>query len=76
MNRILIPYLMEAMLLIDEGVDKYVDKAAKDFGVMGPITLADTVGLDVCLAVGKEFAEQFNATIPETLVKMVDDKKR
>jgi 3-hydroxyacyl-CoA dehydrogenase/enoyl-CoA hydratase/3-hydroxybutyryl-CoA epimerase len=76
-NRILIPYLMEAMLLIDEGVDKRaIDKAAKDFGMpMGPITLADTVGLDVCLAVGKEFAQQFNAAIPDTLVKMVNDNK-
>lgn len=50
-NRILTPYLLESMLLLEEGIPaQAIDKAATDFGMpMGPIELADTVGLDVCL---------------------------
>ena len=49
-NRVLAPYLMEALTVMLEGVDKEtIDAAAVDFGMpMGPIELADTVGLDVC----------------------------
>jgi 3-hydroxyacyl-CoA dehydrogenase / enoyl-CoA hydratase / 3-hydroxybutyryl-CoA epimerase len=54
-NRILAPYLMEAMRCVDEGIaPETVDEAALSFGMpMGPIELADSVGLDICLAVGK-----------------------
>jgi 3-hydroxyacyl-CoA dehydrogenase/enoyl-CoA hydratase/3-hydroxybutyryl-CoA epimerase len=54
-NRILAPYLMEAMRCVDEGIaPEAVDEAAVAFGMpTGPIELADTVGLDICLAVGK-----------------------
>jgi 3-hydroxyacyl-CoA dehydrogenase/enoyl-CoA hydratase/3-hydroxybutyryl-CoA epimerase len=54
-NRVLAPYLMEAMRCLDEGIAaEAVDKAALDFGMpVGPIELADTVGLDICLAVGR-----------------------
>ena len=54
-NRILAPYLMEAMRCVDEGIaPETVDEAALAFGMpQGPIELADTVGLDICLAVGK-----------------------
>jgi 3-hydroxyacyl-CoA dehydrogenase/enoyl-CoA hydratase/3-hydroxybutyryl-CoA epimerase len=54
-NRILAPYLMEAMRCVDEGIaPETVDEAALAFGMpMGPIELADSVGLDICLAVGK-----------------------
>ncbi|HEY1459833.1 MAG TPA: 3-hydroxyacyl-CoA dehydrogenase NAD-binding domain-containing protein [Casimicrobiaceae bacterium] len=54
-NRVLAPYLMEAMRCVDEGITpETVDEAALAFGMpVGPIELADTVGLDICLAVGK-----------------------
>jgi 3-hydroxyacyl-CoA dehydrogenase/enoyl-CoA hydratase/3-hydroxybutyryl-CoA epimerase len=54
-NRILAPYLMEAMRCVDEGIPpETVDEAALEFGMpVGPIELADSVGLDICLAVGK-----------------------
>jgi 3-hydroxyacyl-CoA dehydrogenase/enoyl-CoA hydratase/3-hydroxybutyryl-CoA epimerase len=54
-NRILAPYLMEAMRCVDEGMTpETVDEAALAFGMpVGPIELADTVGLDICMAVGK-----------------------
>ena len=54
-NRMLAPYLMAAMRCVDEGIaPETVDEAALAFGMpMGPIELADTVGLDICVAVGK-----------------------
>ena len=54
-NRVLAPYLMSAMRCVDEGIaPEAVDAAAVAFGMpMGPIELADTVGLDICVAVGR-----------------------
>jgi 3-hydroxyacyl-CoA dehydrogenase/enoyl-CoA hydratase/3-hydroxybutyryl-CoA epimerase/3-hydroxyacyl-CoA dehydrogenase/enoyl-CoA hydratase/3-hydroxybutyryl-CoA epimerase/enoyl-CoA isomerase len=53
-NRILFPYLNEAMVLLEEGAEpRAIDKAATDFGMpMGPITLSDVVGLDTALYAG------------------------
>jgi 3-hydroxyacyl-CoA dehydrogenase/enoyl-CoA hydratase/3-hydroxybutyryl-CoA epimerase len=57
-NRVLAPYLMEAFTLMTEGVEKEtIDAAAVSFGMpMGPIELADVVGLDVCMNVAKTLA--------------------
>jgi 3-hydroxyacyl-CoA dehydrogenase/enoyl-CoA hydratase/3-hydroxybutyryl-CoA epimerase len=57
-NRVLAPYLIEAFTLLLEGVDKEkVDAAAIRFGMpMGPIELADVVGLDVCMKVAGSLA--------------------
>jgi 3-hydroxyacyl-CoA dehydrogenase/enoyl-CoA hydratase/3-hydroxybutyryl-CoA epimerase len=54
-NRLLAPYLMAAMRAVDEGIaPETIDEAAVAFGMpMGPIELADTVGLDICVEVGK-----------------------
>jgi len=48
-NRILIPYLNEAGLLLQEGVDfERIDQLAEAFGMpMGPFALADVTGVDV-----------------------------
>ena len=74
-NRILMPYLMEAVLLEAEGIQPVIiDKAATDFGMpMGPVQLADTVGLDICLHVAEILASHFNAEVPESLKKRVAD---
>jgi 3-hydroxyacyl-CoA dehydrogenase/enoyl-CoA hydratase/3-hydroxybutyryl-CoA epimerase len=76
-NRILMPYLMEAMLAADGGIAyEAIDQAALDFGMpMGPIELTDTVGLDVSLSVAREFSREFNKPIPQNLIKLVDEKK-
>ncbi|WP_373084703.1 3-hydroxyacyl-CoA dehydrogenase NAD-binding domain-containing protein [Sneathiella sp.] len=52
-NRALAPYLVEAIIMLDEGLPKEViDDAAIAFGMpMGPVELADQVGLDICLDV-------------------------
>lgn len=72
-NRLLMPYLMSAVVLLQEGVPAAViDKAAVKFGMpMGPIELADTVGLDICLAVAKILSVHFHSTVPPLLEKMV-----
>ncbi|NII10385.1 3-hydroxyacyl-CoA dehydrogenase NAD-binding domain-containing protein [Oleiagrimonas sp. C23AA] len=77
-NRILMPYLLEAMRLYNEGVPgPILDKAAKHFGMpMGPIELADTVGLDVCASVGKELAPFLGLEIPQGLDAMLEAGKR
>jgi len=77
-NRILMPYLLESLRLFKEGVPGPVlDKAAKKFGMpMGPIELADTVGLDVCASVGKEVGEFLGLEIPDGLDALIADGKR
>ena len=59
-NRVLGPYMQNAFRLLDEGVaPETIDAAMTRFGMpMGPIELADTVGLDICLAAGKELAKK------------------
>ena len=54
-NRVLGPYMMQALQRLERGEPKEkIDEAARTFGMpMGPIELADTVGLDVCAHVGK-----------------------
>ncbi len=68
-NRILMPYLLEALRLYSEGVPGPVlDREAKAFGMpMGPIELADTVGLDVCASVGRELAPFLGLELPPGL---------
>jgi 3-hydroxyacyl-CoA dehydrogenase/enoyl-CoA hydratase/3-hydroxybutyryl-CoA epimerase len=67
-NRALTPYMLEAMVMLDEKIDKTViDAAARQFGMpMGPIELADQVGLDICLAVGDMLRSKFGDLLPPT----------
>jgi 3-hydroxyacyl-CoA dehydrogenase / enoyl-CoA hydratase / 3-hydroxybutyryl-CoA epimerase len=67
-NRALTPYMLEAMLMLDAKIDKSViDAAAEKFGMpMGPIELADQVGLDICLAVGDMLRSKFGDLLPPT----------
>jgi len=76
-NRILAPYMGEAMELAQEGVPlAAIDKAAENFGMpMGPVELADSVGLDVALHVSKVLGATMNRPVPDSLATMVDDGK-
>jgi len=67
-NRALTPYMLEAMVMLDANVDKtIIDAAAEKFGMpMGPIELADQVGLDICLAVGDMLRSKFGDLLPPT----------
>jgi 3-hydroxyacyl-CoA dehydrogenase/enoyl-CoA hydratase/3-hydroxybutyryl-CoA epimerase len=77
-NRILMPYLLEALRLYNEGVPGPVlDREAKKFGMpMGPIELADTVGLDVCVSVGKQLAPFLGLELPPGWEAKFDPGKR
>ena len=76
-NRVLMPYLMEAMMMVDEGkAPEMIDRAATAFGMpMGPILLADQVGLDICLSVAKTLQSHFGGDIPSRLERMVASGK-
>jgi 3-hydroxyacyl-CoA dehydrogenase/enoyl-CoA hydratase/3-hydroxybutyryl-CoA epimerase len=73
-NRILMPYLMEAVVMAEQGVPlTAIDKAAVKFGMpMGPITLADTVGLDICLHVAENLSQHLGGEVPKRLKRMVE----
>jgi 3-hydroxyacyl-CoA dehydrogenase/enoyl-CoA hydratase/3-hydroxybutyryl-CoA epimerase len=73
-NRVLAPYLMTAMRCVDEGIaPEVVDEAALAFGMpMGPIELADSVGLDICMAVGKMLGGE--TTPPRKLAELIEGK--
>ncbi len=62
-NRILTPYVNEALFALESGIPAAViDRAGKDFGMpMGPIELTDVVGLDVSLHVGRVLARRVPA---------------
>ena len=72
-NRVLMPYLIEAVALAEQGhALADIDGAATDFGMpMGPILLADTVGLDICLSVAEELAGPLGIEVPQRLRDMV-----
>ena len=76
-NRILFPYMIEAMKIGMEGVPlALIDKTATKFGMpMGPVELADTVGLDVAYHVAQVFAKEFGMEIPDRLARMVERKE-
>ena len=65
-NRILAPYMQEAIVAFNEGIPgKVIDDTAMKFGMpMGPIELVDTVGLDVAASVGKIMADFHGQALP------------
>lgn len=77
-NRALMPYLMEATVMLEEGIAaETIDKAAERFGMpMGPIELADRVGLDVALDVAENLKDRLDAPFPDVPArfrKLVDE---
>src|SRR3984957_7281821 len=67
-NRILFPYLNEALVMLEEGASpRALDKAGTAFGMpMGPITLEDVVGLDTSLYAGRVIHQAFPERTPTT----------
>ena len=76
-NRILAPYMAEAMHLAESGVAlTAIDAAAEDFGMpMGPVELLDSVGIDVVLHVSQVLGAAYNRAVPARLGEMVDNKQ-
>ncbi|HEV2318300.1 MAG TPA: 3-hydroxyacyl-CoA dehydrogenase NAD-binding domain-containing protein, partial [Verrucomicrobiae bacterium] len=77
-NRILMPYLIEAGALFENGAGiQNIDQAMLDFGMpMGPLRLIDEVGVDVSLHVAQTLATHFGCRlkIPAALGRMMDAK--
>ncbi len=75
-NRILLPYMNEALVLLLEGASMdQIDKAATRFGMpMGPIALQDMVGLDTSYYAGKVLLAAYSDRAVEMpmLEKMVE----
>ena len=67
-NRVLVPYLYEAMFALQDGIPlETIDEAALRYGMpMGPVELADVVGLDVCKHVGDIVSASLNRQKPDT----------
>jgi 3-hydroxyacyl-CoA dehydrogenase/enoyl-CoA hydratase/3-hydroxybutyryl-CoA epimerase len=76
-NRVLMPYMTEAMIAAQEGVPlAKIDEAAVRFGMpMGPIELADIVGLDVCMHVGRILSAAFGGPAPDSVAPLVASGK-
>ncbi len=78
-NRALTPYLLEAVVMLEEGVPpESIDQAAEAFGMpVGPIELADQIGLDICLGAADMLREQLTTTelapVPAWLRQKVED---
>jgi len=72
-NRILMPYLLEAVELENAGVPQAeIDAQSVRFGMpMGPIELADTVGLDICLHVAEILGQHVDVSGPQRLRDLV-----
>jgi len=77
-NRVLFPYMLEAMTAYAEGIPgPAIDRAATRFGMpMGPIELVDTVGLDVAAGVGAELAPFLGLPVPAALQAPPEAGKR
>jgi 3-hydroxyacyl-CoA dehydrogenase/enoyl-CoA hydratase/3-hydroxybutyryl-CoA epimerase len=71
-NRVLFPYLHEALHAAGEGIAfGAIDRAAVEFGMpMGPIELSDVVGLDVVLHVGEIVTRELHREPPPFTAKL------
>jgi 3-hydroxyacyl-CoA dehydrogenase/enoyl-CoA hydratase/3-hydroxybutyryl-CoA epimerase len=76
-NRALTPYLLEALVMLDEGAEaETIDEAALRFGMpMGPAEVADRVGLDICLEVADKLRQSVGF-LPEAPAWLRDKVRR
>ena len=80
-NRLLVPYLAQAMAMVDRNVASVPDiDVSMQLGAghpMGPLHLADYIGLDTCLSIligwRKDFPDERAFILPEILVKLVGE---
>lgn len=78
-NRLLVPYMLDAIRALEQGVGSTSDidsgMMAGASHPMGPLTLADFVGLDTLASIAGVMADAYGEdrfAAPETLRKMVD----
>jgi 3-hydroxyacyl-CoA dehydrogenase/enoyl-CoA hydratase/3-hydroxybutyryl-CoA epimerase/3-hydroxyacyl-CoA dehydrogenase/enoyl-CoA hydratase/3-hydroxybutyryl-CoA epimerase/enoyl-CoA isomerase len=78
-NRLLLPYMNEAALLLCEGAEiQAIDRAAKSFGMpMGPITLYDVVGIDVAVHAGRTMVKAYpDRVVPAVILEKLVERGR
>lgn len=73
-NRVLIPYLVEAVNLLNSGYDiGTIDDAMIKWGMpMGPFRLMDEIGLDVCQHVASDICAQLDRPLPDNIQSLID----
>jgi len=71
-NRMMLPYMEQAQLLVEEGATpEQVDRALTDFGMaMGPLAVADLSGIDVFWRIEQEFPPPVGSKQPEAVDKL------
>lgn len=77
-NRILIPYLIDACRLYEDGFEpELVDEAMVEWGMpMGPFRLMDEIGIDICHHVVSDIGKKLKwRCIPNTLEKLIENNK-
>lgn len=78
-NRILLPYMNEAVLMLEENTSiEQVDKVMYKYGMpMGPFTLADEVGIDVCYKVAKILKDAYGDRVKlSELLRVIYEEKK
>lgn len=72
-NRVLMHYLTESFFLFEEGIPvDVIDRSAVEFGMpMGPLALADKIGLDICISVLDNLVNFYGGNTLEKLHAMV-----
>ena len=72
-NRVLAPYMAEAMEMLHEGIPMaHIDQMAVEFGMpVGPIELTDSVGVDVALHVARILAPVVGRSVAPELEELV-----
>ena len=76
-QRILLPYLWEAIRLQQQGIPALIiDKVAQEFGLpLGPLEMADSLGLDYCQQLGEVLQKKLGVDIPLTVYQLIRDGK-
>ncbi len=76
-QRILLPYLWEAIRLQQQGIPALIiDKVAQEFGLpLGPLEMADTLGLDYCQQLGEVLQKKLSVEMPMSLYQFIRDGK-
>ncbi len=71
-NRVLMPYMAEAVALVERGQPvRAIDRALRDFGMpMGPLELLDEIGLDVARKVAHVLHDAYGDRVPP--VSLID----
>ncbi|MBI3322607.1 MAG: hypothetical protein HYZ94_02885 [Candidatus Omnitrophica bacterium] len=79
-NRLLMPYLNEAVMCLQEGAGTItqIDQAMKEQGwPMGPFTLIDALGMDICAEAGKVLWQGYGDRMKpaELWTKLIESKR-